>query len=266
MSLDMAAPRGRFGVRPITLGSVIERRLLVNYRVDPDVAAAVLPQPLRPLTVGGWAVAGICMIRLAQVRPAPVPAAIGLRSENAAHRIAVQWDGPDGPRSGVYIPRRDTGSVLNLLAGGRLFPGVHHLASFQVHESADEVKVAFAARDGQASAAAHVRVTGELAHSTLFADLAQASQFFLTGSVGLSPARDGAAIEAVELVPAGWQLQPAELVAIRSSYFDDLTRFPEGTAVPDCVLLMRNVPVTWRSAGTFRRVAASPATPEPACR
>nr|AAM33776.1 transcriptional regulator SrnQ [Streptomyces griseus] len=37
-------------IRP-RLASVIERRLLVNYRVDPHVAAALLPAPLRPQLV-----------------------------------------------------------------------------------------------------------------------------------------------------------------------------------------------------------------------
>jgi hypothetical protein len=55
-----------------------QRRLLVNYRVDPDVAARVLPPPLRPQQVAGWAVAGICLIRLAQLRPGRVPAWLGL--------------------------------------------------------------------------------------------------------------------------------------------------------------------------------------------
>jgi hypothetical protein len=108
------------------LSTVIERRLLVNYRVDPDIAASLLPAPLRPQQVGGWAVAGICLIRLGQIRPVWVPRGLGLRSENAAHRIAVQWDGPQGTHTGVFIPRRDTGSALAVLAGGRLFPGLHH--------------------------------------------------------------------------------------------------------------------------------------------
>jgi len=43
------------------MSSVNERRLLVNYRVDPDVAATLLPAPLRPKLVNGWAVAGICL-------------------------------------------------------------------------------------------------------------------------------------------------------------------------------------------------------------
>ncbi|MEA2492488.1 MAG: hypothetical protein QOJ29_399 [Thermoleophilaceae bacterium] len=38
---------------------------------------------------------------------------LGLRSENASHRIAVEWDTAVGIRTGVYIPRRDTGSGLN---------------------------------------------------------------------------------------------------------------------------------------------------------
>ncbi|WP_218137711.1 hypothetical protein [Streptomyces sp. 2131.1] len=44
----------------------------------------------------GHAVTGICLLRLGSVRPVRAPKALGLRSENAAHRIAVEWDGPDG--------------------------------------------------------------------------------------------------------------------------------------------------------------------------
>jgi hypothetical protein len=36
---------------------VVEHRLLINYRVAPDVAARLLPQPFRPQLVRGWAVA-----------------------------------------------------------------------------------------------------------------------------------------------------------------------------------------------------------------
>ncbi|MFE8975478.1 DUF2071 domain-containing protein [Streptomyces cyaneofuscatus] len=111
-------------IRP-RLSSTIERRLLVNYRVDPSVAAALLPAPLRPQLVRGQAVAGICLLRIGGVRPGWAPAATGLTSENAAHRISVEWDGPDGVECGVYIPRRDTASRLNAFAGGRIYPGEH---------------------------------------------------------------------------------------------------------------------------------------------
>ena len=64
------------------LAAVVERRLLVNYRVDPDVAARLVPPPFRPQLVRGWAVAGICLIRLGRLRPRGLPSAVGLRSEN----------------------------------------------------------------------------------------------------------------------------------------------------------------------------------------
>lgn len=104
------------------LSSVIERRLLVNYRVTPDAAARLLPAGLRPQLVRGHAVAGICLLRLGSARPTWAPPPVGLRSENAAHRISIEWDGPDGVETGVYITRRDTGSRINSWAGGRVFP------------------------------------------------------------------------------------------------------------------------------------------------
>ena len=92
-------------MKPPVMSGLIERRLLVNYRVDPEVAARLLPEPLRPQLVAGSAVAGICLIRLGQMRPGGLPAWMGLRSENAAHRVAVEWDTRSGVESGVYIPR-----------------------------------------------------------------------------------------------------------------------------------------------------------------
>jgi hypothetical protein len=49
----------------------IARRLLVNYRVDPEVVAAQLPAPFRPQTVSGWAVGGVCFIALRHLRRRP---------------------------------------------------------------------------------------------------------------------------------------------------------------------------------------------------
>ena len=67
-------------------------------------------------------VAGICLIRLRALRPRGLPAWIGLTSENAAHRIAVELEEDGQPCEGVYIPRRDTDRRVNTLVGGRLFP------------------------------------------------------------------------------------------------------------------------------------------------
>src|SRR5688500_15375164 len=101
-----------------TIQGVIDRRILVNYRVDAGVASRLLPNPFRPKLASGYAMAGICLIRLKQIRPAFVPFAAGIGSENAAHRFAVVWERHGEQQEGVFIPRRDSSSRLNTILGG----------------------------------------------------------------------------------------------------------------------------------------------------
>jgi len=145
---------------------IIDRRVLVNFRVDPAVLAAVVPSPFRPKLTHDSGMAGVCLIRVAQIRPRGLPAFVGISSENAAHRIAVEWDSDAGRQEGVFIPRRDTSSRLNVMAGGRLFPGVHHLADFKVRETSDTISISLRSRDGETA----LRVQGHLV-----ADLPEAS-------------------------------------------------------------------------------------------
>ena len=129
------------------ISGVIERRLLLNFRVNLAVLERLLPEPFRPVLVGGAGMAGVCLIRLGRVRPSGLPGWLGIGSENAAHRIAVSWERGGERREGVYIPRRDTSSWLNVLAGGRLFPGMHHHARFRIAERGDRFDVAIESND-----------------------------------------------------------------------------------------------------------------------
>jgi hypothetical protein len=115
---------------PVIKG-LIARRVLVNYRVDVDVLQRMLPSPFRVKITSGFGIAGVCLIRLAQMGPRFWPSRLGLGSEDAAHRIAVECHSAEGVRQGVFIPRRDTSSALNVVLGGRLFPGKSHLARFE---------------------------------------------------------------------------------------------------------------------------------------
>ena len=232
-------------MKPPVMAGVIERRLIVNYRVAPDVAAALLPPPLRPQLVGDAAVGGICLIRLGKLRPRGIPAWMGLRSENAAHRIAVEWDSERGVESGVYIPRRDSAALTNVMVAGRLFPGDQSYARFEVDERIDDLRVAFESRDGDVRVAVHAVAAPSFGGNALFADLDVASQFFRAGSLGYSPRRAGTELDGLELETPEWRVEPVRLLEARSSYFDDPERFPAGSATLDCALLMRDVSARW---------------------
>lgn len=79
----------------------IKRRLLVNFRVDPEIMQRHLPPQFTPKLHRGYAIAGICLIRLENIRPRRFPSLLGLSSENAAHRIAVTREDESGAHEGV---------------------------------------------------------------------------------------------------------------------------------------------------------------------
>src|SRR5512140_3069620 len=74
-----------------TIQGVIDRRILINFTVDPEIIQKIIPHPFRPKAYKGKAIVGVCLIRLKYIRPKGLPSFIGISSENAAHRIAVEW-------------------------------------------------------------------------------------------------------------------------------------------------------------------------------
>ncbi len=108
-----------------TIQGLIDRRVLVNFTVDPDIIQKILPDTFQPKIYKGKSIVGICLIRLKYIRPKGLPNFAGISSENGAHRIAVVWTENGETKEGVFIPLRDTSSYLNSLAGGRIFPGRH---------------------------------------------------------------------------------------------------------------------------------------------
>lgn len=229
---------------PIIRG-VIDRRILVNYRVDCGVLASLLPEPFRPKVVDGVGMVGICLIRLKQVRPALFPSWIGLSTENAAHRTAVEWDADGTTREGVYVRRRDTNSRFNALAGGRLFPGFHYHADFRVEETADDYHVALCSDDGVTSMSVRGRRTDQLPSSSVFSSLEEASAFFEAGSLGYSATPDPMRFQGLELRCRNWNVEPLAVEEVRSSFFEDESLFPQGSIEFDCALLMRGIEHEW---------------------
>ncbi|HLJ80685.1 MAG TPA: DUF2071 domain-containing protein [Ktedonobacterales bacterium] len=228
-----------------TLEGTIDRRLLINYRVDPAVLQRLLPGPFRPKLIHGMGMAGICLIRLKQLRPRALPAPLGFASENAAHRIAVEWDEQGEYREGVYIPRRDTSSQFNILVGGRLFPGIHHHARFQVTETDETFSVQLESDDGETQVAVEAHLATHLPERSIFASLEEASAFFEHGALGYSVTRRAGKLDSLELRCRNWKVEPLQVTRAQSSFFDDQERFPSGSADFDCALLMRAIRHEW---------------------
>jgi hypothetical protein len=236
-------------IRLPTITGIIRRRLLVNFRVDPGVMQRHLPSRFRPKLHNGYAVAGICLIRLEHVRPKLLPPIAGISSENAAHRVAVQWDDASNQiQEGVFIPRRDTDSVVNHLAGGRIFPGEHHRASFATHQSDSKISLEMKAEDDSVNVRVAGVISPDLPESSIFKSLAEASSFFETGSLGYSVTRDSNRLDGLTLETKQWRVEAFDVRDVSSSYFNDEKMFPRGSVEFDHALVMRNIEHEWHRA------------------
>jgi hypothetical protein len=221
---------------------VIDRRILINYQIYEAVLTRYLPKPFTPKLVNGKGIAGICLIRLKEVRPKGLPKAIGISSENGAHRIAVEWIEDGVLKEGVYIPRRDTSSKLNVVAGGRIFPGVHHLAKFNVVEKGGNYSVEFTSED-DTFLSIKATETNEWNTQSVFDDLECVSKFFEDGSVGYSPNKTN--FDGLELKAFNWKVSLLNVETVRSSFFEDESIFPKGSVTFDNALLMRGIEHEW---------------------
>jgi len=231
-----------------TIHGYIKRRILINFTAHPKYVEKILPFPFRPKIYKGKAIVGICLIRLKDIKPKGLPDFIGINSENGAHRIAVEWDEDGEVKSGVYIPRRDTSIQLNTWVGGRIFPGKHYLAKFNVDENEGNYHVSFKSSD-DTEISVDARETLVFNKNSIFENLGDASDFFEKGDLGYSPNKekfDGLRLNAYE-----WKVKPLEISNIKSSFFEDENVFPKGSIQFDNALLMTNIEHEWKSEGSI---------------
>jgi hypothetical protein len=227
-----------------TIHGYIERRILINFTADPKSVEKIIPFPFRPKIYKDKAIVGICLIRLKNIKPKGLPDFIGVSSENGAHRIAVEWDENGETKSGVYIPRRDTSLKLNTWVGGRIFPGRHFYAKFDVDEKNGNYHIKVKSSD-DTEILIEAAETKQFSNQSIFETLTNASNFFEGGDLGYSPNKskfDGLRLKAYK-----WEVKPLNVLKVKSSFFENREIFPEGTVTFDNALLMTNVEHEWKS-------------------
>jgi hypothetical protein len=227
----------------------LRRRLLVNAIVEPEEAGARLPVGLRPHLVDGGTVVGCCLLEIESLRPAGLPAVLGVDLRAAAHRISAEWEDPSGRTViGVYVPERRTDSRMARAIGGRWFPGVHRPARIEIIDG--EGRLAWSVKGGDCSIEAIVR-SDDRSLVDLSTDAVGGA--CIGADVGLSPAIRHA-LEGARMDLSRREARAVSIERLRSSFIDGFT-----TARPSMAYLMEDIAVRWSAADApddLRRWAA----------
>ena len=227
----------------------IQRRLLVNSWVDPDEVARHLPAGLRP-HVGstGGVIVGCCMIEIADIRPWPLPAVVGVNVRAAAHRISIEVGPEDSPTMAVYVPGRNTDSKMAILAGGRVFPGVHKQSHVDVVDTPDELGWSIR-NDSTADSTFDIVANADLSNAA--PATSEVADIVIGTTLGLSPGHRPDDLEAVQMLTASSDAKIVALPNLESSFIGGFS-----SAVETDTLLMSNVDVIWRKESDFPESAA----------
>src|SRR5260370_18802229 len=117
-------------------------------------------------------------------------------------------------------------SAIVVLIGARIFPGVHNRATFDITDTAAEVRISIRSEAGDMHVVLRGNPATDLPSNSAFPSLEAASEFFRGGSVGYSPGRDRGRLGGLKLITPTWRVEPLAGSEVHSSWLEDQPRFP----------------------------------------
>ena len=138
--------------------------LSLNYAVDPDALAALLPEPLVPEVHKGTAWVQVLVSKLREMRPQGTPALLGVSFHQVTYRAAVTYrDAGGNVRRGGYFVRSETDNTVMRAVGNALTEfKFHAFGAADITLAKDRkghLQVDVVPRAGSANSAGRVHVT-----------------------------------------------------------------------------------------------------------
>lgn len=222
--------------------SLVDRQLLINFRMDPAIVRQFLPVGVEPRVIHGFAIGGICVVRLNKRKLGPL---IRIReSENVAHRFAIcppaATSHESQASSCVYVCRAHTSSRWNSFLGNRILAGRYHRANIDVEESPEVIRVKMTSRD-KSSQLSFSGVTG-CGHpmESIFSSIGEALRFLEQCSIRRAIESRSSGSNGISHRVSWKQLVPLRTQGLETSFFYDESRFPAGSIEFDSAFILRS--------------------------
>lgn len=229
------------------VSGICERRIILNWRVDPALVAKHLPRPFRPRLVKGHAIVSVEVLQLVGMRPTGMPRIAGFHTQNAVDRIAVEWNEGGSILHGFFVPSRYSPSAVNtLISLTRLFPAVFKHARFRFERAGVHYRVSVAAEGNRLSFDANE--SSIFSEKSAFDSMNMASEFHRDAKISYSPAHEEGTYDGIYLKSFDWHATPLEVINVHYDYIEKT--FPG--AVFDSAFVVRNTKHEWHGMGSIK--------------
>ena len=206
---------------PLTMAGRLQRCWLFTFQCAPETASSFLPAPLQPVTYAGYAFWNVVVTRIESMRPAPLPARLGISYWHAAYRLYAHFRTATGERiEGLYFIRSESDSALIRLAGNLLTDFNLHRAPIHCRETGETVTLTIASADEPAAIHLRRRAPTWLPVTSPFASLDEANAFLKYEPYGLSVNRAGR-VNVVRVLrsEAAWQSHLCTVIEAYWAFF-----------------------------------------------
>jgi len=183
----------------------IDRCLLVWYRVPLETAQPLTPAGLELITHEHrgrrWAFMNAVFCRIEAMRPAWMPAGLGVTYHHVACRLSVRASTAEGELSGLYFLRSDVDDGMVALGGELVSDFRFHKATISSELTAARFQIHVDGPDPEAKAVVDADLAGSpsLREGSVFASLEEARLFLKYHPLGLAPTSDGRSLRLAEV-------------------------------------------------------------------
>ena len=206
----------------------VRGRVVVFYRVEPDVARGLLPSELRPRITAGSAIVVLCYTHLGRLETRFLPHRLAT-SHHLAYRVSAEAAGENGPTCSTWVAHRETSSRIGARWNEKVFRHGHGRSRFSIEDDACELTLRVESSRGDEL---FLRASACESTGTVFSQPNDVGEFFRNDGT-IRPhgvfAREADVVDAHNaFVP-----EPLALIELRSAFFEDPDRFPSGSVAID---------------------------------
>ncbi len=223
--------------------------LVLAYALPANVLRPLLPPGLLLDTFGDWGFLAVALVETRDLRPAFVPAPLGMSFFLSGYRIFTRYQTTAGRTlRGLKILRSDT-NRLSMQLFGNLFTHYHYdLSRCSVHHTEQKYDVEVTTPDGRADL--HVEAdmstqTVALPPGSPFADFREARKFAGPLPFTFDYESQTHSMIRVEGVRQRWNPRPVSVKVHRNSFLEQ-EPFRSAGAVLANAFYLEDVPYSWR--------------------